>query len=150
SSMVPFPWNGCDPFPLDTAARVSATPALSLGDGTKPRTDPTFPGPMVNVNDPWGSPRSGMAFVNAMALSTPGLCQYAPLPFPCIVINPKPGPDNPQGDARSSLDGCKVTLPPPPTMLEGGLLSPDYQLAPQRFLHSEVGGLTTDDIVSVY
>jgi hypothetical protein len=150
SSMTPFPWNGCDPYPLDTAARVSATPPLSWGDGPKPRTNPMFPGPTVTVNDPWGSPRSGTAFVNAMALSNPGQCDYAPLPFPCTVINPKPGPDNPHGDAASGLDTCGLTRPTPEDTLVGGLLGPDYQLAQQRFLHSEVGGQVTDDVVSVY
>jgi hypothetical protein len=151
TSMTPFPWNGCDPYPLDTLARVSATPPLSWGNGEKPRTNPMFPGSMVTVNDPWGSPRSGTSFVNAMALSAPGQCQYAPLPFPCIVINPKPGPDNPRGDQLSGLDGCKFKLPTTrPSMLEGELLSADYQLADQQFLHSEVGGQITDDVVSVY
>src|SRR5207248_939325 len=135
---------------LDTAARVSATPPLSWGDGPKPRTNPMFPGPTVTVNDPWGSPRSGTAFVNAMALSKPGPCDYAPLPFPCTVINPKPGPDNPQGDALSGLDTCGLTRPMPEDTLVGGLLGPDYQLAQQRLLHSEVGGQVTDDVVSVY
>ena len=71
--MAPFPWNGCDPYPLDTAARLAATPGINWGSGVGPRA---APGTGFTVNDPFGSPRSGTAFVNAVALSTSGNCQY--------------------------------------------------------------------------
>ena len=46
---MPFPWNGCDPYPLDTAARVNATPPISWGDGPRPRTKPV-PGGRVHAD----------------------------------------------------------------------------------------------------
>jgi hypothetical protein len=136
--IAPFAWNGCDPYPMDTLARVSATPGISWGAPPKPRTNPLFPGPAVTGNDPWGSPRSGMAWVNAIALSTPGQCQYAALPFPSIVINPRPGPDNPRYDELISMDTCGLAAPQPADQLEGGLLGPDYKLALPKLLHSDV------------
>ena len=146
NAMAPFPWNGCDPYPLDTAARVGATPGINWGSGVGPRT---APGTGVTVNDPFGSPRSGTAFVNATALSTPGSCEYENLPFPCIVINPKVTPHNPRGDALSGLDGCRPGPMGPPHPADGQL-GPDYKVAPQSFLHSDVTDPMAEDVTKVY
>ena len=167
-SIAPFPWNGCDPYPLDTAARVNATPPISWGDGPRPRTKPV-PGMFTpTVNDPFGSPRSGMAWVNATALSALGKCQYEALPFPSIVINPKPGIVHPHGDEFSGLDHCgfpvdqvpvvqDLASPPAldnvPSLPGGGLLSKDYLFAPGRFLHSDLTDAAKGDqgdVVHVY
>jgi len=165
NSIAPFPWSGCDPYPLDTAARVNATPGISWGNGPRPRT---APGSGITVNDPFGSPRSGMAFVNATALSTPSQCQYAELPFPSIVVNPKPGSVHPHNDAFPGLDGCGLReddipvvddypvppgLPEVPILPGGGLLSADYVFAPGGFLHSDLTDATRGDqgdVVHVY
>jgi hypothetical protein len=162
NSIAPFPWNGCDPYPLDTAARVGATLGINWGSGVGPRT---APGTGFTVNDPFGSPRSGMAWVNATALSTPGECEYGALPFPSIVINPNhmPRPDNPLGDAFTHLDGCGLAvtdapdLPAPavpgvPDLPGGGLLSNEYKFAPPDFLHSDITGPLRDggDLLDVY
>jgi hypothetical protein len=147
NAMAPFPWNGCDPYPLDTAMRVGATPGINWGSGVGPRT---APGSGFTVNDPFGSPRSGTAFVNAVALSTPGNCQYEDLPFPCIVINPKVTPHNPRGDELSSSDACGAAFTADPTVPGGGLLGPDNKLAPQRFLHSDVTDPMAEDVAKVY
>jgi hypothetical protein len=163
-SITPFPWNGCDPYPLDTAARVNATPGISWGDGPRPRT---APGSGITVNDPFGSPRSGTSFVNAIALSTPGKCEYEELPFPSIVVNPKPGSHHPNNDAFPNLDGCGLqekdipvvddlpapALPAVPKVPGGGLLSTDYRFADGRFLHSDLTNAAVGDqgdVVHVY
>ena len=168
-SIMPFPWNGCDPYPLDTAARVNATPPISWGDGPRPRTKPVPGGGFTpTVNDPFGSPRSGMAWVNATPLSTPGNCQYEALPFPSIVINPKPGIEHPHNPEFGGLDHCgfpvnqvpvvqDLASPPAltdvPSLPGGGLLSKDYLFAPGRFLHSDLTDATKGDqgdVVHVY
>lgn len=137
---TPFPWNGCDPYPSDTLARRQANPPkIDWGDPQPP------PGRKnLTANDPWGNPRSGNAWVNATALSTPGDCKYADFPFPSIVINPN------RGDLEE-LDLCikefQATDAP-----GGGLLGPDYLFAPPAFLHSNLAdpNASHDDQVNIY
>ncbi|MGZ4665041.1 MAG: hypothetical protein ACXV5Q_08365 [Frankiaceae bacterium] len=128
-TMKPFPWNGCDPYPMDTLDRVSKPPGLGIvwGSGT-PRTLPS--GDVITPTDPWGSPRSGNAWVNAARLGAHGDCQFAQLPFPSIVINPKT--DTPRGVELSSLDGCRAAPNADPR-------DPDYFFATNPlFLHSDL------------
>ena len=159
SMLTPFGWNGCDPYPLDTLARVTAKPLQGIHWGLPPGSGPrTIAGPgnpvPVTVNDPFGHPRSGNAWVNAIALSKPGDCQYEDLPFPLIVINPKPGPDNPHGDERNGLD--PHAPPPAPAAPPPGetppdvavLLGPDYLLAPSVFLYNATDPAA--DVVNAY
>jgi len=138
--LAPFPWNGCDPYPMDTLGRVlAARPGINWG-ATPPDATQIPPGlrKKLTTNDPWGSPRSGNAWVNAAALGFPGECQYADFPFPSIVVNPNRG--EPMGQ-------CGVTTRPEATNAPGGgLLGPDYLFAPPRLLHSN----PADDAVNVY
>jgi Zinc dependent phospholipase C len=141
---TPFKWNGCDPYPLDTLNRV-ANGSLNWGDTPPNQTQvPRGLRPGLSVNDPWGSPRSGDAWVNATALGSPGDCQYASFPFPSIVVNPN-------REALAELDQC----PHPAQAADapgGGLLGPDYLFAPPEFLHSNAAepGAPQDDMVNIY
>jgi hypothetical protein len=148
---TPFPWNGCDPYPQDTLNRVlsNAIPTpIDWGAGA-PKSRPAPPGgvrPGQTVNDPWGSPRSGDAWVNAKALGTPGDCQYGSFPFPSIVVNPNHG-DLINYDHCTAQPGQDTSVP------GGGLLGPDYLFASEpRFLYSNpaVSGAPTDDMVDIY
>ena len=129
--MAPFPWNGCDPFPADTAQR-SNLPGLRPG---------------LTGNDPWGSPRHGDAWINATALGAVGNCQYADFPFPAIVVNPN------RADL-SDLDICtkEITIEGPPS---NGMLTPDYRFVPAinaDFLNSNPADPTAprDDVVDIF
>ena len=158
---MPFDWNGCDPYPFDTLARMQAwpKPQISWGQGSGPRTvaGPGNPVPLT-FNDPFGFPRSGNAWVNAIALSKPGDCQYEDLPFPSIVINPMmPRPGDPRGEPLDGLD--RRDPPPPPAPPPPGtpavteLLGPDYLLAPSAFRYNDPANPTADhaaDKVNVY
>ena len=98
----------------------------SAGARARARGPPRAAG--FTVNDPFGSPRSGTAFVNATALSTPGECEYEDLPFPSIVINPKPGSRQPaRRRAQQPRTRCRApTLrprSPRASVPGGGLLS---------------------------
>jgi Zinc dependent phospholipase C len=153
-----FPWNGADPFPADTLQRVntslipllpaSASPIEMIDWGSSPpkATDPGLR-PGLTTNDPWGSPRSGDAWVNATALSTPGNCQYFEFPFPTIIVNPNAA-------AVSKVDQCQagITNPNPPS---NDLLTNDYKFALNQlphFLHSDPTDASSpnNDIVQVY
>ena len=145
---TPFPWNGCDPYPMDTLARVAASataipPLIDWGDQPPDQTQiPPGLRKGLTVNDPWGSPRSGNAWVNATQLSTPGACDYASFPFPSIVVNPN------RGDLVD-LDPCDfgfVAADVP----GGGLLGPDYLFAPPAFLHRDDPNGALDDQVNIY
>lgn len=130
--MAPFPWNGCDPFPADTLNRVQSNPPSNINWGSDtpdPTQNPPGLRPGLTVNDPWGSPRSGDAWVNAVALGTPGDCQYGMFPFPAIVIDPN-------RDDPANLDQCNETVTATDTP-GGGLLGPDYHFAPAVFLYSD-------------
>jgi len=137
---TPFPWNGCDPYPSDTLARRQTNPPMiDWGDPQPPpgRKKPTG-------NDPWGSPRSGNAWVNATALGTPGDCEYASFPFPSIVVNPN-------REDLKELDRCDTEFQAA-DVPGGGLLGPDYLFAPPAFLHSNLADPKTpqDDRVNIY
>jgi hypothetical protein len=150
--LAPFPWNGCDPYPMDTLERRAATlPEINWGADQTHATQIPPGRTKATINDPWGSPRSGDAWVNAATLGSPGDCQYASFPFPSIVINPKPSADNPRGDELASLDRCGMT-PGPADSPVGGLLGPDYLLAPLGFLHSNAAdpNAPSEDRVNVY
>ena len=136
-----FPWNGCDPFPLDTLVRAAASGLGSLSNWGSP-------GPAQRVKDfnyqgvdLFGNPRSGTAFVNATALSTPGDCGYGDLPFPFFVIKPS---DSPYPEA-CGLDPTTMLNPKSP----GGRLPFDYQLATyqqatSRFVEGAPSFIVTD------
>jgi Zinc dependent phospholipase C len=154
-----FPWNGCDPFPADTLKRVNTSlipllPAslspieeINWGDFNKPKaTDPGLRAGLT-TNDPWDSPRSGHAWVNATALSTPGKCEYFEFPFPTIIVNPN-------ASSISKLDLCTggITNPASPSY---NLLTNDYKFAltnSPELLHSDPANLQapTNDIVQAY
>jgi Zinc dependent phospholipase C len=152
--VAPFPWNGADPYPLDTAARI-ADGSLNWGT-TAPTLEPKHPQTLA-PNDPWGSPRHGDAWINARALSTPGVCNFENFPFPSIVVDPN----------REDLN----QLDPPPSEAintnppSNGLLTSDYwfaqavnpdvataqQTATPEFLNSNPTDKTaTADVVNVY
>lgn len=144
--IVPFPWNGCDPFPSDTLARV-ADGSLNWGPpDTLPDPKQVPPGlrKKLTVNDPWRSPRSGDAWVNATSLGSPGNCQYASFPFPSIVVNPN-------RKDLAELDPCGLQMQAADSP-GGALLGPDYLFAPAQFLHSNSGDPNAphDDLVQVH
>ncbi|MGH8833680.1 MAG: zinc dependent phospholipase C family protein [Actinomycetes bacterium] len=138
--LAPFPWNGCDPYPIDTLQRVLATPQGINWGADPPEATQIPPGlrQKLTINDPWGSPRSGNAWVNAAALGSPSDCQYASFLFPSIVINP----------TGELAEHCVETRPQEDVVGTpgGGLLSSDYLLAPPDYLHSN----PADDLVNVY
>jgi pimeloyl-ACP methyl ester carboxylesterase len=152
-----FPWNGCDPFPADTLQRVNTSlipliPAslspieeINWGDYQKPQaTDPGLR-PLLTTNDPWGSPRSGDAWVNATALSTPGKCEYFEFPFPTIVVNP-----NRAAISKTDICVAGTTNPDPPS---NNLLTNDYKFAQANspdLLSSDSADPTAPDIIQVY
>jgi len=117
-----LPWNGCDPFPADTISRAGLSGLGALDWGTQ--SPPPQQGFGLNGTDPFGNPRSGTAFVNASALSTPGVCDVAKIPFPLITIDP----------TQSTLDLCNI--PPAAVNLSSptGNLPFDYRFAPSLFL----------------
>ena len=137
---APFPWNGCDPYPSDTLARVASTAVPPPIDWGAMPPDPTQNPPGLRkgltVNDPWGRPRSGTAWVNATALSTPGACQYASFPFPAIVVNPN-------REDLANLDLCAGPA-------GGALLGPDYLFAPPGFVNSDTSDPNAPDLVNIY
>jgi alpha-beta hydrolase superfamily lysophospholipase len=154
-----FPWNGADPFPADTLHRVntslipllppSASPIEMIDWGSYQQPNATDPGlrPGLTTNDPWGSPRSGDAWVNATALSSPGKCEYFEFPFPTIIVNPN-------ASSIGKLDICNAgtTNPASPSY---NLLTYDYKFAEtnlSELLHSDPANPQTpmDDIVGVY
>jgi triacylglycerol esterase/lipase EstA (alpha/beta hydrolase family) len=139
----PFPWNGCDPYPMDTLGRVFATPQEINWGAKRPNAKQIPPGlrETLTINDPWGNPRSGNAWVNAAALGSPGDCHYGRLAFPSIVVNPNRG---------GATDQCGVPRPEATDAPGGGLLGPDYLFAPPRFLHSDITDSNADDVVNVY
>ena len=143
--LAPFPWNGCDPYPMDTLDRVLATHEINWG-ADPPLATQIPPGlrKKLTVNDPFGSPRSGNAYVNAAALGSPGDCQYASFPFPTVVINPT-------GEYLASLDQCRISTGPTDSP-GGGLLGPDYLFAPPGYQHSNAAdpNAPADDQVNVY
>jgi hypothetical protein len=146
--VMPFRWNGCDPYPSDTLTRVwsnAIPPPIDWG-ACKPDKAQIPPGLRkgLTVNDPWGSPRSGNAWVNATALGSPGDCQYASFPFPSIVVNPN-------REDLADLDQCSIEMQAADSA-GGGLLGPDYLLAPAGFLHSTPGAPDAphDDLVQVH
>ena len=137
----PFPWNGCDPFPADTLKRVS-TPLipfipLSVSPSELDWGSPPPPRPGLDGTDPWGSKRMGDAWVNAIALGKPGLCQYADFPFPSVIVNPNM--------ARvMELDLCdKGTTIVDPKAPTHELLTHDYKFS-EKFLSN-----SADDLVNV-
>ena len=143
--VAPFAWNGADPYPLDTAARV-ASGSLNWG-ASKPVLEPDFrANHLLAPNDPWGSPRHGDAWINARALSTPGVCNFEDFPFPAVVVNP-------------NREDLKQLDPPPAEAINenppsNGLLTSDYQFAQTanpEFLNSNPTDSTaTADVVNVY
>jgi acetyl esterase/lipase len=150
-----FPWNGADPYPTDTLVRVNTSFIPLIPAGLSPLKEidwGTNPPPPVRndlalaPNDPWGSPRSGHAWVNAVALNSVGDCQYGEVPFPAIVVNPNT-------DALRGLDACssEFTNPAPPSF---GLLTRDYcfaQYTSPHFLFTDPTNLSkTDDLVHVF
>jgi hypothetical protein len=143
--MAPFPWNGCDPFPADTLQRVRAG-VLNWGSQAPQPTDPGLR-PGLTTNDPWGSPRSGAAWINATALNAPGACGYFEFPFPSAIIDPNSA-------EVEKLDDCNpvaVNQSPP----SNGLLSNDYKFAQTKFpkfLHSDPtdDGSPNNDVVQVH
>ena len=145
---TPFPWNGCDPYPSDTLARVWSTAIPTPIDWGATPPDPTWVPPGLrkglSVNDPWGRPRSGNAWVNATALGSPGDCQYGSFPFPAIVVDPN-------RQDLADLDPCGIQMMAADTT-GGGLLGPDYLFAPADFLHSDPSdpAAPADDMVSIY
>lgn len=139
--MAPFPWNGCDPYPSDTLGRVPGSIDWGADQPSKSQVPPGLR-PGLSVNDPWGSPRSGNAWINATALSQPGDCQYASFPFPAIVVNPN------RGDL-AEMDVCG----PVQRAEGGGLLGPDYKFPVQpAYLHSDADDpdAPQDDLPGVY
>lgn len=149
-----FPWDGADPYPLDTAGRIGGFPGINWGKNPGvapgspaekgPRTNPLLPATVrAGTTDPFGAPRSGSAFVNAVALGDPGACTYDDGTFPSVVVNPKL--DGPGGDEPSSIDVCGAL----PTHWQfDNLLPPDYKLAPERFLFSATDPQA--DVVNVF
>ena len=128
---TPVAWNGCDPYPADTLARGKSTTRAG-----------------VDGSDPFGGmSRSGTAWVNAAALSTPGNCGFGDFLLPSFIVNPKPGAPKVSSDA----DRCTGKDMPAVEKPGGGLLGPDYLLAPDRFLHSDVTDTARqDDVVDIY
>ena len=135
----PFPWNGADPFPADTIKRVNTQlipffPATSGSNeidwGDKP-PGPNATGlrPGLTINDPWGSPRMGDAWVNATAINQPGDCTYAGYPFPAIVVNGR----SPQLD---QMDYCNEEEELNQDAPSYGLLTFDYNFAPDTYLYN--------------
>jgi Alpha/beta hydrolase family/Zinc dependent phospholipase C len=143
--VAPFPWNGADPYPTDTLARI-ASGAIDWGNSPA-AGEPDFRKSLL-PNDPWGGTRHGDAWINATALSTPGVCNFADFPFPSIVVNPNRA-DLLELD-RTPSEEEEQTNPAEPS---NGLLTFDYRFADQSFLHSDTSSVEpadTEDVVTVY
>jgi pimeloyl-ACP methyl ester carboxylesterase len=134
----PFPWNGCDPYPADTKVRVNLSSLQGGIDWGVPKPPPaTVLQPNLAPVDPFGNPRNGQAWVNATALSTPGVCGHENIPFPLITIDPSKQP---------GLDQCTIsTNPASPT----GKLTFDYFVAPAKFLQKDPRDFVTDPNTNV-
>jgi Alpha/beta hydrolase family/Zinc dependent phospholipase C len=143
--VAPFPWNGADPYPTDTQARIASG---QIKWGSNPQsTDPDFRHPLLPY-DPWGSTRHGDAWINAKALSTPGVCNFANFPFPSIVVNPN-------REDLSQFDQIPEKEETNPAKPSNGLLTFDYRFAQTSnpsLLHSDptVKPPVTADVVNVY
>jgi hypothetical protein len=61
---------------MDTLGRIAATPPEINWGADQAHATQIPPGrTKATINDPWASPRSGDAWVNAVALGAPGDCQ---------------------------------------------------------------------------
>ena len=142
--VAPFPWNGADPYPKDTQARIESK---EIDWGHEPAAgEPDFRKSLL-PNDPWGATRHGQAWINAKALGTPGVCNFAEFPFPSIVVNPNRADlaelDEPPTEKDEHTNSAEPSF---------GLLTPDYRFAHQSFLHSDTSpdSAATEDVVNVY